>query len=117
MQDPAIEALYTAWEKAFREADVETIQNLVTPDYLLFAPGAQPVGIEALLPRLAAVFAAYTIELGFESEERIAAPTGYGASRAGSLSRNRRARRPARAAAGRNRGRLRHSPAASTPFP
>lgn len=70
-EDSAIEALYAAWEKAFREGDVETIESLVTPDYLLFAPGAQPVGIEALRPRLAAVFAAYAIELEFESEERI----------------------------------------------
>ncbi len=69
--EPEIDALYAAWVDAFRQGDVGSIVSLLTPDYLLFAPGVPPVGVEALRPRLEAVFATHEIELGWESEERV----------------------------------------------
>jgi ketosteroid isomerase-like protein len=46
--EPEIDALYAAWVDAFRHGDVGSIVSLLTPDYLLFAPGVPPVGVEAL---------------------------------------------------------------------
>ena len=69
--DSSIEALYSAWREAFRRQDVDTVMGLLTPDYVLWAPGAPPVGREELRPRLVSAFAAYDLVPEFESVERI----------------------------------------------
>lgn len=69
--DAGIEALYTAWRNAMAARDVDAVLDLLTPDYLLYSPGAKPVGREALRPMLAAAFAAYEIDPSFEREEQI----------------------------------------------
>jgi ketosteroid isomerase-like protein len=66
-----IEDLYRAWGEAFRRQDVEAIIALLTPDYVLLAPGAPPLNAEGLRPRLAAAFAAYEINPAFECDERL----------------------------------------------
>jgi uncharacterized protein (TIGR02246 family) len=70
-RDDTIDELYRAWSKAFRNGDVEAIVGLLTPDYLLFAHGREPVGVDALRPQLAGVFAAYEVSMEFEREERM----------------------------------------------
>ncbi len=68
----AIETLYSQWISAFQHRDVEAILALVTPDYLLWAPGAPPlVGREVLRPMLAAALAKAAVVPAFELEERI----------------------------------------------
>ncbi|HXH39260.1 MAG TPA: nuclear transport factor 2 family protein [Thermoanaerobaculia bacterium] len=69
--DSDIDTLYSAWRDAFRRHDVDAILELVTEDYVLFAPGAPPQMTGALRPRLEAALAAYEIDLDFEREERI----------------------------------------------
>jgi uncharacterized protein (TIGR02246 family) len=69
--DSAIDALYDDWRLAFRRKDVDAILDLLTPDYVLWAPGAAPLDAEALRPRLAAVFQAYEIDISFEREHRL----------------------------------------------
>jgi ketosteroid isomerase-like protein len=69
--DPAIESLYTAWRDAIRRQDIDGVLSLLEPDYLLWAPGAAALTIDALRPRLAAAFAAYDIEPSFERDEQI----------------------------------------------
>ena len=69
--DAAIDELYRAWSEAFRAADIDTIAGLLTADYLLFAQGGEPAGIDALRPRLAQAFAAFDVTIEFEREERI----------------------------------------------
>lgn len=66
-----IESLYAAWYAAFRARDVEAILELLTPDYFLWAPGAPPLGREALRSRLEAAFQAYELTPRFECEERL----------------------------------------------
>ncbi len=68
--DGGIEALYTAWREAFRSQDVEAVLGLLTPDYILWAPGAPPMTAAALRPQLAAAMAAYDVDPAFEREER-----------------------------------------------
>jgi uncharacterized protein (TIGR02246 family) len=70
-QDAEIDALYDAWRRAFRERDVDALLALVTEDYVLWAPGQPPIGVEALRPQLIAAFAAYDIEPAFERDERL----------------------------------------------
>jgi len=67
----AIDALYEAWSDAFRRGNPDAVLELLTPDYVLWAPDVAPVGREDLRPRLAATFAAYEIVPTFEREERI----------------------------------------------
>jgi aminoglycoside 6'-N-acetyltransferase I len=69
--DSAIDALYTAWSEAFCRQDLEAILDLLTPDYVLWAPGAPPMDRDALRPRLAAALTAYEIVPSFEREERL----------------------------------------------
>ena len=69
--DPAIDDLYAAWRDAIRRQDIEAVLALLEPDYLLWSPGAPPLTVEALRPRLAAAFTAYEIEPSFERDEQI----------------------------------------------
>ena len=75
MSDDAgsLDALYAAWADAFSRRDVNAVVRLLTPDYLLFSPGAPPMGVEELRPRIAAAFAAYDISSAFERDERVVA--------------------------------------------
>lgn len=69
--DAGIDALYAAWDDAFRRGDTEALLALLTDDYSLWAPGAGEMGVESLRPRLAAALAAYDVEPVFERVERI----------------------------------------------
>jgi|SRR5215831_18399929 len=71
--DPGIERLYTSWRDAMARGDVDEILDLLTPDYVLWRPGAPPLGRDALRPALVAAFGAYDIEPAFEREEQIVA--------------------------------------------
>jgi uncharacterized protein (TIGR02246 family) len=71
--EPKIDALYAAWGEAFRRQDVDAILELMTPDYVLWAPGAPELDAEGLRPRLRAAFAAYAITSTFECTERLVA--------------------------------------------
>ena len=62
---------YVAWADAFRRQDVETILSLLTPDYVLWAPGAPAIDRIGLRPALLAAFAANDITSAFECEERL----------------------------------------------
>lgn len=66
-----IEDLYAAWADAFRRGDLEAVVNLMTPDYVLWAPGAPELNVEGLRPRLTAAFAAYEIRSTFERVEQL----------------------------------------------
>jgi uncharacterized protein (TIGR02246 family) len=68
-----IDDLYAAWGEAFQRQDVDAIVELMTPDYVLWAPGAAELDAEALRPRLKAAFAAYKITSEFECVERFVA--------------------------------------------
>jgi uncharacterized protein (TIGR02246 family) len=62
-----VDDLYAAWVDAFKRRDVDAILALVTPDYVLYAPGAPPmVGPENLRPALAQALATYDISSSFE---------------------------------------------------
>ncbi|MGE5245790.1 MAG: YybH family protein [Betaproteobacteria bacterium] len=69
--EEAIDALYAAWRDALERRDLEAILDLLTPDYVLWAPGAPPMDRELLRPRLAAALAAYDVIPSFEREERL----------------------------------------------
>ena len=69
--DSRIDALYLAWGDAFRRQDVNAILDLLTPDYVLWAPDAPPMTRESLAPRLAATLGAYEVTPSFEREERL----------------------------------------------
>jgi ketosteroid isomerase-like protein len=69
--EPRIDALYAAWSEAFQRQDVDAILELMTPDYVLWAPGAAELNADGLRPRLKAAFAAYTITSTFECLERL----------------------------------------------
>jgi ketosteroid isomerase-like protein len=71
--EPRIDDLYAAWGDAFRRQDVDAIVELMTPDYVLWAPGAADLDAEGLRPRLKAAFAAYEITSTFECVERVVA--------------------------------------------
>ena len=71
ISDPGIEALYSAWREAIRRSDVDAVMNLLTPDYVLWSPGAPPMSREDLAPRLRAALDAYEITPSFEREEQI----------------------------------------------
>ena len=66
-----IAALYSAWADAFRRSDVNGVLDLLTPDYVLWAPGAPPMTRERLRGMLEAAFAAYDVDPVFEREEQI----------------------------------------------
>jgi len=69
--DTRIEQLYSAWTDAFSRQDVDGILSLLTPDYVLWAPGAPPIEREGLRPRLLAAFAVNDVTSAFECEERL----------------------------------------------
>jgi uncharacterized protein (TIGR02246 family) len=69
--DPRINDLYAAWADAFQRQDVDAILDLLTPDYVLWASGAPPIGPDGLRPMLNAAFSAYQITSIFEKEERL----------------------------------------------
>jgi uncharacterized protein (TIGR02246 family) len=71
--EPEIDDLYAAWGEAFRRQDVDAVVELMTPDYVLWAPGAVELNAEGLRPRLKAAFAAYEITSTFECIERLVA--------------------------------------------
>ncbi len=66
-----IDALYLAWRDAFRRGDVDAVLGLLTPDYVLWAPGKPAIGFAELRPLLLAAVEAYEIDSTFECEERI----------------------------------------------
>jgi ketosteroid isomerase-like protein len=70
-QDSAIDALFAEWRAAYQRKDVDAILALLTQDYLLWAPAAEPIGIDGLKPRLAAALAAFDVEPSYDREERI----------------------------------------------
>ena len=69
--DTSIDGLYIAWGDAFHRRDVDAILDLLTPDYVLWAPGRPPVDSATLRPMLEAALATYDIRPSFEREERI----------------------------------------------
>jgi len=69
--DSSIDALYSTWADAFHRKDVDAILGLLTDDYVLWAPGAPPMGSSDLRPRLVAALAAYDVESRFERVEQI----------------------------------------------
>jgi ketosteroid isomerase-like protein len=69
--DPSIEVLYASWRDAIRRKDVDAVFGLLSPDYLLYAPNAAPMGLDQLRPRLTAALALYDIEPSFERDEQI----------------------------------------------
>jgi ketosteroid isomerase-like protein len=69
----AIDDLYAAWGEGFRRKDVDSIVELMTSDYVLWAPGAPELTAESLKPRLKAALAAYEITSTFECVKRIVA--------------------------------------------
>ena len=71
--EAGIDELYAAWSDAFRRQDVDAIVDLMTPDYVLCAPGAPELDAEALRPRLKAAFTTYEITSAFECIERLLA--------------------------------------------
>jgi ketosteroid isomerase-like protein len=71
VSDPRIDDLYRAWSESFCRQDVDAIIALLTPDYVLWAPGSPPQNAEGLRPRFAAALAAYEIIPTFECEERL----------------------------------------------
>ena len=64
----AVQRLYDKWMDAFRRHDVDAVLALLTPDYMLWAPGKAPIGADALRPALAQVFATFDVEPSFERE-------------------------------------------------
>jgi ketosteroid isomerase-like protein len=71
--EPGIDDLYTAWGEAFRLQNVDAIVELMTPDYVLWAPGTAELDPESLRLRLKSAFAAYDITSTFECVERLVA--------------------------------------------
>lgn len=69
--DHGIEDLHDKWTKAMHAGDVDAIMDLLTPDYVLLTPGAQPMGREALRPMLEATFARMRVDPAFECEDLI----------------------------------------------
>ena len=68
-----IDDLYVAWGEAFRLQDVDAIVELMTPDYVLWAPGTAELDPESLRLRLKSAFATYDITSTFECVERLVA--------------------------------------------
>jgi ketosteroid isomerase-like protein len=69
--EPGIDDLYAAWGDAFHRQDINAIVELMTSDYVLWAPGAPEMNAASLTPRLQAAFAAYEITSTFECVERL----------------------------------------------
>lgn len=69
--DSDIDVLYVEWGDAFAREDINAILELLTPDYVLWTPGAQSTTRESLAPRLAAAFSTHYIVPSFEREEQL----------------------------------------------
>ena len=70
--DSNIDTLHAKWAEAIRAGDVDRALELLMPDYVLWAAGAQPLqGRDAVRSVFRAALSTYTIEPRFESEERI----------------------------------------------
>jgi uncharacterized protein (TIGR02246 family) len=70
----SIDDLYKAWSDAIRRGDVEAIIELITPDYVLWAPGQAPiVGRDSLREMLAPALSTYDISSSFERTESLVA--------------------------------------------
>ena len=70
-RDTGIDELHAAFLRAFAEADVDAILDLFTPDYVLLAPGGEPVPRDALRPMLEAALEAMEIRPSFDRQELI----------------------------------------------
>lgn len=69
-----IEELHHAWRGAISRGDMEGALELLTPDYVLWAPSSPPVvGREPVRSMLSAALAQFEIHPGFEAEEQIVA--------------------------------------------
>lgn len=71
MTDAGIDRLYAAWRDAYTRKDVDAVLGLLTPDYVLIAPGAPELSVAQLRPLLEAAFAKYDVASEFEREEQI----------------------------------------------
>ncbi len=70
----SVDDLYAAWRDAFKRGDVEAIVELVTPDYVLWAPGRPPIaGRDSLRQMLAPALSTYDISPSFERTESLVA--------------------------------------------
>jgi uncharacterized protein (TIGR02246 family) len=70
--DAQVAALHVAWADAVRQGDVEVMLNLLTADYVLWAPGVVPVrGRDAVRPILTNATTTYEITTVLQSVERI----------------------------------------------
>ena len=70
----SIDDLYKAWSDAIRRGDVEAIIELITPDYVLWAPGQAPiVGRDSLRQMLAPALSTYDISSSFERTDSLVA--------------------------------------------
>jgi uncharacterized protein (TIGR02246 family) len=70
--DQGIDALHQAWTSAIRRGDVDAALELLTPDYVLWAPSVPALtGREAVRALFTATLAACEIDPQFESEERL----------------------------------------------
>lgn len=69
--DAGIDALYTAWSDAYARRDVDAILGLLTADYVLLRPNAQPVPASALRPLMVAAFEKFDVSIAFEREDRV----------------------------------------------
>ncbi len=71
--DDEIRALHATWSDAVRRGDLEAALDLVSDDYVLWAPGAAPlVGRDAVRALLQAAMARYQeMDPTYESEECI----------------------------------------------
>jgi ketosteroid isomerase-like protein len=69
--DSGIDALYVEWRDAFVRQDINAILELLTPDYVLWTPGAPPMTRQSLASRLAAAFSSHYLLPSFEREEQL----------------------------------------------
>ena len=71
--DFEIDQLYEAWAKAFQSKNVDAILGLLTPDYVLWPPGAPAISRDSLISRLSATLSGFDVTPSFEREERLMA--------------------------------------------
>jgi uncharacterized protein (TIGR02246 family) len=65
-----IASLHRQWRDALMDEDVDRVVGFLTPDYELWAPGAEPIrGRENVRTMMTAALARYRIDPAFESEE------------------------------------------------
>ena len=69
--DSGIDALYVDCRDAFAREDINAILELLTPDYVLWAPGTPSTTRASLAPRLATAFSTHYLVPSFEREEQL----------------------------------------------